>query len=58
MYLRLDIEKIEHEKENMMIDDFLGNIAGLYELIYTFFLFIFGGFIDFKCKIAWIKCLY
>ena len=41
-----------------MLDDFLGNIAGLYELLNCICLFIFGGYIDFSTKIRWIKCLY
>jgi len=50
----LDIEKVEHSKEHMMLDEFLGNIGGIYELIIGIFMLIFGGFIDFGSKIYWI----
>ena len=42
----------------MMLDDFLGYIAGLYELLIFISLFIFGGYIDFSSKILWIQSLY
>ena len=54
IYLMLDIEKVEHSKEHMMLDEFLGNIGGIYELIIGIFMLIFGGFIDFGSKIYWI----
>ena len=54
MWYRLEIEYIEHTKAVLTIDDYLGDIAGIYELLIYINLFIFGNYINYLTKISWI----
>lgn len=55
---RNDELQMEHEREVIQASDFLGNIAGMYDLIMYVIAAIFGKYIDFMAKVKWIKELY
>ena len=56
--LRLDVTMVEHTREVVQIDSYLESVAGLWELLYCIFTFLFGGYINFNTQINWIKSLY
>lgn len=47
-----------HEREVIQFEDFLGGIAGLFDLIILFVMFFLGDYIDFLSKVRWIKKFY
>jgi hypothetical protein len=49
---------MEHEREVIQLEEFLGSIAGMYDLIMYFIFFMFGQYIDFIARVKWIKALY
>lgn len=47
LYYRLDVNQMEHEREVLLIEDFFGSIAGLWDLLLTILTFLFGNLINF-----------
>lgn len=58
LWYRLDVNQMEHEREVLLIEDFFGALAGLWDLLLTIFAFIFGGIIQFQAKLKWIRYMY
>lgn len=55
---RNDDITFSHEREVIQLEDFLGSIAGMYDLIMYFICFFFGSYIDFVARVKWIKLRY
>lgn len=47
-----------HDREVNQLEDFLGSIAGVYDLLMYFIFFVFGSYIDFISRVKWIKSRY
>lgn len=55
---RNDESMMKHERVVIQFENFLGDIAGVYDLLMLFFMFIFGDYIDFIGKVKWVKRRY
>lgn len=40
------------------LEDYLGSIAGVFDLLMYFVFFVFGSYIDFLSRVKWIKANY
>ena len=49
---------MEHTREVMQLEDFVGRLAGIYDLLMYFFMFFFGSYINVVSKTKWIKNRY
>lgn len=49
---------VGHDREVFQLEDYLGAIAGVYDLLMYFIFFIFGSYIDFLARVKWIKARY
>lgn len=47
-----------HDRDVIQLEDFLGAIAGLYDLLMYAIFFVFGSYIDFVARVKWIKARY
>ena len=47
IYISLDINSMTHYKEVIQLMDFLGNIAGIKDLLILIAIYCFGGYADF-----------
>ena len=47
-----------HEREVMQFEDYLGAIAGVYEVLMYFIFIFFGSYIDFMARVRLIKTRY
>lgn len=47
-----------HEREVIQFEEFLGNIAGIYDLLMFFIITLLGGYIEFAANVKWIKKFY
>lgn len=52
---RNDEIQMLHDREVNQLEDFLGSIAGVYDLLMYFIFFVFGSYIDFLSRVKWIK---
>lgn len=55
---RNDDTTVAHEREVVQIEDFLADIAGVYDVIMFTIIFFFGNYINFLSKTKWIKQRY
>lgn len=55
---RNDDLQMEHEREVIQLEEFLGSIAGMYDLIMYAIFFIFGSYIDFMARVKWVRASY
>lgn len=55
---RNDDTQWEHEREVIQMEEFLGTIAGMYDLLMYGLLFIFGDYINFVARVKWIRANY
>ena len=58
MLYRNDEIQTSHDREVIQLEDFLGMIAGVYDLLMYFIFFVFGSYIDFISRVKWIKLRY
>lgn len=58
MIYRNDEIAFTHEREVIQFEEFLGNVAGMYDLLMFFVVCLLGGYIDFVARVKWIKKLY
>ena len=49
---------ITYEREVTKFEEYLGGIAGMYDLLLLFDIFIFGNFINYLTNLKWIKAFY
>lgn len=55
---RNDEIHIEHLREVLQLESYLGSIAGMYDLLMYFIFFVFGSYIDFISRVKWIRGRY
>ena len=58
IYVNLAPEMMEHRREVMQIIDYLGFIAGLFDLLMWFVFFFVGSYLAFISRVKWIEDLY
>lgn len=58
MLYRNDEIMMNHEREVIQFEEFLGNVAGIYDLIMFFVVTLLGGYIDFNARVKWVKKFY
>jgi len=58
MIYRNEETMMEHEREVIQLDEFLGAVAGVYDLMMYAIFFIFGQYISYLSKVKWIKSRY
>ena len=51
-------EMITYEREVIRWEEYLGGIAGMYDLLLLINTFIFGGFIEYLTNLKWITAFY
>ena len=51
----IDNIQVDYQKEVPQIQDFLGIIGGLFEVIMFLIFVIFGNYLDFVAKLRWFK---
>jgi len=49
---------MEHNREVIQVDEFLGGVAGMYDLLMYLIFFVFGQYISFLSKVKWMKSRY
>ena len=49
---------MQHQRNVATIMNFISSIAGVYELMFSLALLVFGDFIKFKSYLLWMKSLY
>lgn len=55
---RNDESYMMHERVVIQFEDFLGSIAGIYDMLILFFMYFFGDYIDFIGRVKWVKRRY
>ena len=58
MYFRLDTSEVQCERIEYSINGFLGDIAGIAELLTKISALLFGGYLSFNSSIEIMKGLY
>lgn len=58
MIYRNDESMLKHERVVIQLEDFIGAMAGVYDLLLSFFGFLFGNYIDFIGRIKWVRKRY
>ena len=58
MIFRNDEVSLVHTREVIQLEEYLGSIAGMFDLIMYFILIFFGSYINFMSRVKWIKSLY
>ena len=49
---------MEHSREVKQIEDYLGSLAGLFDLFVAIISFFIGKYCDFMSKLSWVENLY
>lgn len=58
LIFRNDDVMLAQERIVILLQDFLGDIAGMYRLFMFMIAFVFGSYVDFISKVMWIKKRY
>ena len=58
IFIYISADSIQHHRAVTSLVNFVGSIAGVYELIFTLAVIVFGDYVRFRSYLLWMKSLY
>ena len=51
-------DSMQHQRSVTTVVNFVGSIAGVYELMFSLAVLVFGDYVKFRSYLLWMKSLY
>jgi hypothetical protein len=58
IFIYISDDSMQHQRSVITVVNFVGSIAGVYELMFSLAVLVFGDYIKFRSYLLWMKSLY